>query len=582
MAGILGFILFLFVSFSVIGQPKEQRNVDSLYSIIKTNHLNDSIAANLFVEEADKVCEGLQHTKEALPLYVKALQYAEKAKDDNLIANTSNTIGICYEINGEHDSALVYFGRSLEMNRILNDYLGIGNAYKNMGIVYQFKGELEKSIGVYIKSAKHYDKLKDTVLLIDSYINIGAIYRLAEMNEKAWYYMLKADVLNKVLQDDVMSARIYNECAILSKLKEDYSSAINYYRQSIEASRKKNWLKGIATALSNLGNVYLSLNQIDTALDYHIRSLQIERKLNHRYGMLMSISTIGEIYYTKGKLDSALYYLYKTEKLALEEADYYVLNKTYNSLYEIFYGEKDWQNALRYRKLNDAYRNVMFNAEIADKIAAVETEYQAEKKQTEIEFLTVQEQIKEERIEKQRILIYMSSSILLVFGILLTVVLVLFRRKRMAYHQMVLLNIEAVHEEKVHEKLQIGNEQIEEPGNEPLFAELMCVVEDEQRFRDKNLNLDMLAKDLSTNRQYLSKLINDKLGKNFTQFINEYRVKEARKLLVDVESEKYTIEGISELVGFNSRTTFITAFKLYTGVTPSDFRKKIREINLNS
>jgi len=70
---------------------------------------------------------------------------------------------------------------------------------------------------------------------------------------------------------------------------------------------------------------------------------------------------------------------------------------------------------------------------------------------------------------------------------------------------------------------------------------------------------------------HLSQVINQQSGKNFFKFINEYRVEEAKRLLTDQSTQKYTILAIAYDCGFNSKSSFNTIFKQYTGKTPSDF-----------
>jgi len=65
------------------------------------------------------------------------------------------------------------------------------------------------------------------------------------------------------------------------------------------------------------------------------------------------------------------------------------------------------------------------------------------------------------------------------------------------------------------------------------------------------------------------------LHKNFNGLINEYRIKEARRLFSEPDIERFTIEYISEKVGFSSISTFNRAFKKYLGVTPSFYLKTI-------
>ena len=85
-------------------------------------------------------------------------------------------------------------------------------------------------------------------------------------------------------------------------------------------------------------------------------------------------------------------------------------------------------------------------------------------------------------------------------------------------------------------------------------------------FLDQDLTINKLAKELGINRTYLSQVINEFYNKNFSSFINEFRIKEATKRLL--QDRNITIEAVSNDVGFKSKSAFNNAFKQYTGVTP--------------
>ena len=106
-----------------------------------------------------------------------------------------------------------------------------------------------------------------------------------------------------------------------------------------------------------------------------------------------------------------------------------------------------------------------------------------------------------------------------------------------------------------------------------LLDSLTAIMEREKCFLDERLTINDLAKKINSNRNYLSQIINEHYQTNFNNFINEFRVKEARKLLINTDYQNYTIEGIAQTVGFNSKATFNAAFKKFTGVTPSFFRE---------
>jgi AraC-like DNA-binding protein len=92
----------------------------------------------------------------------------------------------------------------------------------------------------------------------------------------------------------------------------------------------------------------------------------------------------------------------------------------------------------------------------------------------------------------------------------------------------------------------------------------------EKPFLQPNFSLPDLAAQLKISTHQLSQVINDSLGKSFFEMTAEYRIEEAKKLLKEKMNIK--VEEIAEQVGYNSKSSFNTAFKKIVGVTPSEWR----------
>jgi AraC-like DNA-binding protein len=90
-------------------------------------------------------------------------------------------------------------------------------------------------------------------------------------------------------------------------------------------------------------------------------------------------------------------------------------------------------------------------------------------------------------------------------------------------------------------------------------------------YLDAGLNLTKLAKHVSVSPKIVSAVLNQKLGKSFNEYINQFRVEEVKTRLVKPENKKYTIASVAYECGFNSQPTFQRAFKTIVGLTPSEF-----------
>jgi len=101
-------------------------------------------------------------------------------------------------------------------------------------------------------------------------------------------------------------------------------------------------------------------------------------------------------------------------------------------------------------------------------------------------------------------------------------------------------------------------------------------MEAQKPYLDSNLSLNNLASQIDVSPHHLSQMLNDKLKQSFYDYINNYRVDEAKQQFADPEKYHYKILAIAYDVGFNSKSHFNTAFKKYTKMTPSQFRHTIQ------
>ena len=104
-----------------------------------------------------------------------------------------------------------------------------------------------------------------------------------------------------------------------------------------------------------------------------------------------------------------------------------------------------------------------------------------------------------------------------------------------------------------------------------LMEQKMSIIMEKELFLNSNFSLEEAAKELKVTKHILSQYVNEIVGKSFSSLVKEYRIEKAKQLL---QTEKnYTIESLGYDIGFNSKSTFFTAFKKITGLTPAEYQK---------
>lgn len=121
--------------------------------------------------------------------------------------------------------------------------------------------------------------------------------------------------------------------------------------------------------------------------------------------------------------------------------------------------------------------------------------------------------------------------------------------------------------EKKYKNTSISNTIADE-----ISDKLTTVFKTEKLYRNPNLKLNDLAEKLDVSSHQLSQFLNDNLQKSFNQYVNEFRIEEAKELMQ--KNHQFTLEAIGSEAGFSSKSTFYATFKKNVGVTPAQFRKQ--------
>ncbi|CAM1353259.1 helix-turn-helix domain-containing protein [Tenacibaculum insulae] len=123
------------------------------------------------------------------------------------------------------------------------------------------------------------------------------------------------------------------------------------------------------------------------------------------------------------------------------------------------------------------------------------------------------------------------------------------------------------------ETIKLSSEDTSSEKHKEQFVEINNFINKNKKYLLPKYTLQNLSKDTELGSSTLSLIINNIAGKSFTDYLNEKRVEQAKKLLLDADYSNYTITSIGLESGFNSKSTFYTVFKKQSGHTPVQFKK---------
>ncbi|MBQ4822066.1 helix-turn-helix domain-containing protein [Aquimarina sp. MMG016] len=121
-----------------------------------------------------------------------------------------------------------------------------------------------------------------------------------------------------------------------------------------------------------------------------------------------------------------------------------------------------------------------------------------------------------------------------------------------------------------------GNSDIDRGTSKKLLQEVKTLLKQEEIYLDANVSLQSVAEKLSITSRELSQVVNENEQKNFSEFVNYYRIQKAKELLVSPEYVSEKIATIAYDCGFGNVTSFNLAFKAETRLTPSQYRNQFK------
>jgi AraC-like DNA-binding protein len=124
-----------------------------------------------------------------------------------------------------------------------------------------------------------------------------------------------------------------------------------------------------------------------------------------------------------------------------------------------------------------------------------------------------------------------------------------------------------------------ANSSLDDAARRRILNKLQDAMETQHIYKQASLSLRQLSEELRESQHYLSQVINQDLGTSFYDWVNGYRIETAKEALLNQPDK--TIITIAEDVGFNSKSTFNTAFRQHTQMTPSEYRRKKLAITTN-
>lgn len=533
-------------------------------SLVLLNKLKESIIAN-------KCFDALSdYSKLVLKLYRKTGEYEKAAQLLNeimkspklkLSGKTSENIEIqklWIDLYMDQYDRLVAKSDSLLNNVDTNINKGWLHYFRGQG--NNETGDYEAASKDYHLSLKFFKSSKDAEGISYAYTGLGDIQRnTGDLDKSKEYYQTALESAKSV---NAITAEI-NSLSLMGisfAFSKDYVKALDFFKEAYKLAETDNDYLNMARGLNNIGNGHMRLGNFAEALGANEASLKVCLQNNMNYGAIANYLNIFRIYFSQqnplkalSSLDNAAE-LMKGKSLPAEESE---LKKSYSEVYEEL---GDDRKALKLYKEYVELRKSLVSEQTQKVVKELQIKYDSEVKDSQIQKMNYELSLK--RSQNKNLWLGLGL-VVLVAGFSIFFQIYRNARLRELYEK----NIENLHAHQYIRKVATS----EDDPLKKIFDKVLILLEKEEVYKKTTLSLTEIAELIESNEKYVSSAISKFSEYNYSNFINIYRINEAKRLIL--ENPNINLVDVMSNSGFNSRTPFYNAFIKFTGMSPKQFKE---------
>ncbi len=462
-------IVIVFLSLVYFAAFSQNRIIDSLKASLKTQG-NDTVKVNTLNALSNTYIGSINDVKAAKHYADQSLVLAKQLNFKKGIAYSYFYFGIYYWRTGDYSISLSYFKNALLIFSKINYQKGIALVNVNMGPVYNSQGNYAEALICLMKGIKIKEELAVKNDIFGAYNALGVTYACQAKYPQAYAYFLKS--LKEDINDKATATMTYNNIGYMFSQQEKLNEALIYYFKAIPLQKEMNDKLGISITYTNVGTIYYSQKKYKEALKYHSMTLQLSKETGDKWIEAFAYSGIGLVYTAQKKYIEAIAYQLKALKIQKAIVDkeggsatcmalgiiyekkqndakaiqYYLealamsksiglkegIKNAYKSLSEVHTKIKDYEQALHYTTLYYTQKDSILNKDVLKQVAELNTKYETEKKEKEIQLLTKDQELNTKTLKQQKMVRLALIIGLTLLGILLFTVYQRYRFKQKA------------------------------------------------------------------------------------------------------------------------------------------------------
>jgi tetratricopeptide (TPR) repeat protein len=539
------------------------------------NNLPDSLVIAFLQMKTEAFC--------AIGQKDSAYQFMLTARENNMLDKKQDLVAICnlhlaqlYIDDGKYFIAGKYVDEALTILKDRRNDFQKARALNMKGSLLIFTGDYVGAQKQLMEAVKLFEDLHINRALGAVYINIGRNYSALGNHQQAMNFYRKACRFATEQHDTANYLSAINNI-VVRFMNNEADSAEYYLTKTLQGLPSGRWFTEILPLRFQLTSLYVTRKEYRRALEIYSEILKTSRQNKIDVGVYSAMSGIGNVYEGMGLDMLALESFTEARKLARQAGDTPNEINLLEGMKYMYKKTGNYKPALEIletiKNLNDSLLSLEKQLSVHD----LELMYNNEKAERINVGLNNKMLLMKSRIRANFIIMLISLLFVVVLGFMLYYIYRLYRQRDVAYNTLFEKYRKDIHQmEGTHETDNIELFPIRVSGSvvDETYLRIIAYFENEKPYLNTKLKIDDVANALHISHKALTLALNNNGNLRFITLVNNYRVKEALRLLADPAFRNYKIEAIAKEAGFGSKVSFYTAFSQITGYKPGDYRGK--------
>src|SRR5690606_30559502 len=280
-----------------------------------------------------------------------------------------------------------------------------------------YQGKYEESTKSTIEAITIYEKLNQTDKIAGYYAGLGYSMKYRDL-KNALYYIQKGKAVAEANKLEELLKDIYNNYGVLKEINNELDSALYYFNRGLEIKIKINDTIGIPYSWSNMAGAYGLQENFSKSREYFNKSLQQRLVWADSLGIAENYTQLGEVFMAEKKWNDAIPFMHKSLPISLKKQYRNLTQYNYKMLSDIFKKLNNTDSALYYFEQYSAIKDSVHSIKVQESIAALNIEFETEKKQNEILEQRAQLAEKDLEVRRKNTFIFGSLGLALILGLL--------------------------------------------------------------------------------------------------------------------------------------------------------------------